>query len=294
MPHDPPRSNPADRLREELESLTERITRWLATLRAIPRRYLETAIRTGSVLPITRSEHYERATRLAIEEVAEIQIRLLSTGLRSGLREVGRSSVWARVAEIAGEHGAPRAVELIQAVDSQTRRTIRDMIRSASRSYAREPSVETLRKLVEEIRPKIGLTVKQARLIRNRRVAKLAKDLPVAAVDQEMQRQAGNMIRLRARAIGDRGVVESVGFARHEAFVEARDAGDLPENVMKWWQDQADDAVRPDHRAQTQVGPIPLDAIYEFHGVLHPPSPAFGCRCWERLWNPEEMKSFSL
>lgn len=295
MPHDPPRNNPADRLTEDLEALFERVAGWFAILRSIPRRHVETAIRTGSVLPITRSEHYQRATRVAIGRVGEIQVRLVTRGLRSGLREVGQSSVWARVPQIAEVRGAERAVDLIQAIDSQTRAGIRQLVRSAAGSYARSPSVQTLRDLADQIRPQIGLTPKQARLIRNRRAVKLARGVSPGAVRQEMKRQIGNMITARAKAIADRGVTEAIGFSRHQAFVEARDAGDLPAEVMKLAMDQADAAVRPLHRAQTEMGPIPLDEEFPLFGAMYPPWPGeHNCRCWHVLWNPEEMKSFRL
>ena len=96
-------------------------------------------------------------------------------------------------------------------------------------------------------------------------------------------KKARAKVALRAKQIADRGTVEAISFARQEAFLEAWGAGELGENPMKLWRNQEDGRVRPTHIEQTLIGPIPLDAIFELHGVQFPPSPDFGCRCWHVL-----------
>jgi hypothetical protein len=256
---------------------------FFARLRRLPRRLIEAAIRRGQPGPIFNSPEWRQAVFRVRLQVGPISEAALRSGYRSGMAELPGGPVRATIADFAAARGAPRAVALVQAVDQTTRQTISALIRSASRSYTLNPSAATIDGLVKDIRPLIGLTPKQAAQLRPR-WRKLRKGgASLAEIRASVRVSAAGMIDRRAVAIGERGIVEAVGFARHAAWVEARDAGEIPESVMKAWADVADDAVRPSHRAQTKIGPIPLDAVYELHGVLHPPSPDWGCRCFERL-----------
>lgn len=280
--------NPADSARAEERTLAAVIEAFLARLRRLPRRLIHAAIRRGEPGPIFRSPEYRQAIIRVRLQVGEIEEAVLHRGYRSGMAELPGGPVRSRIANFAAARGAPRAVSLIQAVDETTRQTISALIRTASRSYVEEPSLTTLRRLTADIKPLIGLTPKQAAQLRRRWRKMRAGGAPLAEARKLIGRQAAGMIKRRAVAIGERGVVEAIGYARHRAWVEARDAGEISSQVMKVWQDQEDHAVRPSHRAQTRVGPIPLDAEFELHGVLYPPSPDHGCRCWHRLVLPED------
>ena len=259
---------------------------FLALVRQVPDSVIWSAVRSGSILPIVNSRLWVAAGTLARGSSTEIEERTLAFGLRSGLREVPRTKLGPQVASLAEALGAPRAVSLVKAVDSKTRRTLSALIRSASRTYALNPSLETLRRLTREIRPLIGLTPKQSSQIRLSWRALRRSGQPEAAIRAAMNSRAEGMIARRAAAIGDRGVIESVSIGRHRAWLEARDAGEIPLSAMKVWQDQGDAKVRVNHAAQTDFGPIPLDMVYPIMNVLHPPSLDFACRCWERLRIP--------
>ncbi len=285
MPH----TNPADRAATDVRALE--LVFWsplvaaafFRVLRRVSPRVIQEAIRRGSILPIVRSPLWRAAAELALAKTDPIIQRVTRFGLRSGLREVPGTRLGPQVADLAAELGAPRAVALVQAVDSKTRRTLSALIRGASRTYSLDPSLQTLRELTAEIRPLIGLTPKQASQVRRKWRALRREDVPEAAIRGSIETQAEGMIARRAAQIGDRGVIEAVSAARHEAWIAARAAGELPVDVLKQWVDQGDEQVRQPHREQSGMGPIPFDVPYPVFGVLHPPAPVFGCRCWEVL-----------
>lgn len=282
------RTNPADRARDELEALeaafwTETLGGFLGRLRRIREETLRLAIRSGSVLPITRSREFGAALSAVRDQSSGLFVDLHLRGFRSGLREIpGGSTLWGRLPDLAEEFGAPRALSLVQGVDGDTRETIRRLVSSASRSYANAPSLNRLRALAEEIRPLIGLTPKQAAMMRRRWKTLERAGLSRDAIRQAVDKSSRRLIELRAKAIADRSVLESVSFARHQSWVEAEAAGEIS-NPFKVWRTQGDDRVRELHAATAALGPIPLNEVYPIQGVMHPPSLDFGCRCWENL-----------
>jgi hypothetical protein len=253
-----------------------------------PRGKVQAAVKTGSPLPIFNSPQWALADQRLQVAVQKVELSLLTGGLKSGASEIPGPAprLGARIGALAEEHAGLRAVELAQAIDDKTRAGLRLMIGRASREYAKGQSLGVLRRLEGEVRASIGVTPKQAaRISAWKEAAKqsgMAPDLISAGVVQ----RAGSARDLRARMIADRGVIESVSFGRHQSWVEARDLGELPKDVKKTWVNQGDDKVRATHRAQSRVGPIPLDDVYVIMGVMHPPSLDVGCRCHEVLFIP--------
>lgn len=215
---------------------------------------------------------WQKARTSAAAAVEPIETDLAAFGLRSGLREVRGTRLGPTVGALAGDIGAPRAVALIQAVDGRTRTTISALVRGAAQRYAREPTPTVLRELAGEISQLIGLTPKQATLVRRRRRQLLAAGTPAADVRQQVEAMTQRMIRRRSAQIAGRAVIESVLAARHRAWELAEDAGELT-NPMKLARDQGDGNVRSLHHSVTLLGPIPLRLPYPIVNALHPPWP---------------------
>lgn len=256
---------------------------FFASLRRVPQDLLEQAILERSIVPIVESSAWRSAYRLATHRVSAIQEELAVVGFRSGFAEAHTRVFNERIPLLAENLGRARAIELIQAVDRATRENIGRQVRSAAARYARSPSLTTTRDLARSIRPLIGLTPAQASLLRRRERRYVAAGLTPEAVEQKIRRQAERMIELRAAAIADRGIVETINGARQEAWVQALQAGEIPAGSMKAWRDQGDERVRKRHRQQTEQGPIPLEAVFPVFGVQFPPAPEHGCRCWHIL-----------
>jgi hypothetical protein len=287
-----PTHNPADASRD-LEATLGRIYLALfeALRRLIPPGLLERAIRTGSARLVIASQVWTRRVTSAAGLVESVERTLLSRGLRSGLREVPRTQLLSRVATLASQAAGPRAAARVASIDAATRQTITALISSAARSYRANPSLATLRQLAAEIKPLIGLTPKQAAQLRRRWRAMRQAGEPEAAIRSAIAQSADRMRAFRAKAIGERGVVEAISAGRHQAWVEARDAGEISPSAMKQWRDQGDERVRASHRAQSRMGPIPLDEVFPLHGVMYPPSPDAGCRCYHVLVDLENARA---
>lgn len=284
-----PKTNPADSRRADEAAFARSFWAGAASgsffsdLRRTSPVSIQRAILSASIKAITQAPAWQQARRSTAASVEPLETELSAFGLRSGLREVRGTRLGPKVGDLAAEIGAARALALIQAVDTRTRGTISALVRGAAQRYAREPSPTVLRELAAEIRPLIGLTPKQATRARRLRRELLAAGVPAATARKKTEALAESLIRRRSAQIADRAVIESVAAARHRAWLEARDAGEIDDSAQKAWRDQGDGRVRVSHHGQTLQGPIPLDQPYPVFGVLHPPAPEFGCRCWEVL-----------
>lgn len=254
-------------------------------VQAIPLIFLQRAIRTGSIQPIVRSDAWKRALRWSFGRHTPVEARLLRGGMRSALRELPRDRFPKRVADLAFHQrlAQPRAVRLVQAVNARNRAGIRSLVGYASRDYARSPNPALLHALAKDIQGMIGLTPWQAGQLRKRWRNLRSQGMAPVEIRRDIHARAAKYIERRSYQIGDRAVLENVGFARHQTWIELQDRGDIPDNALKQWHDQRDGKERRTHREQTMAGAIPLREVYALHGVQHPPSPDFGCRCWEVL-----------
>ncbi len=285
-------TNPADLAREEeflLRAIlwTEEPTgrrSFFARLRRVSERAIFAAIRSRSIRPITSSTEWNFALVFARSALELIVNALLRRGYRSGLLDLpSRGDLGVRIATFADERAGQRAIELIQAIDSKNRRTISKLVRAASRRYAASPDIGTLRDLASKIRPQIGLTPWQSGVVTRFREKLEIAEAPRSIIEKKVIAKTRGMIANRAAQIADRATIEAISLARHEAWTDAIEAGELRTSARKQWQDQGDAAVRATHAAQTDMGPIRMGEVYPLHGVQHPPSPDFGCRCWEIL-----------
>lgn len=251
----------------------------------VPSSKVRAAVIISSPEPITGSAEWKIAGDKLTTEVQKVELSTVSGAMKAAAKSIpGKAPRFsARIAELAHQHAGERAVALAQAIDDKTREALRDMIGRASRDYAKSQSLGRLRLLEREIRASIGLTPKQALRIERWRQAAEAAGVPAEALALGVSTRAEAAIAIRAHMIGERGVIESIGFARHQSWLEAVAAGDLPATVRKRWMNQGDSHVRPTHRAESRTGPIPLGQLYPIQKVMHPPSRDQGCRCWEVL-----------
>ncbi len=277
-----PTSNPADTRTAEEVALGGVALGFFGDVRRSSPARIQQAIRQGSIQPIVQAPVWQGARERAVARATPIQTDLAAFGLRSGLREVPRTTLVREVAGIAPGMGELRAVEMIQGVDARTRETISALVRTASAQYQKSPSLKILRELAANLRPLIGLTPKQATTIARARSRLLASGVSGAAVDKRILDMTTAMINRRAALIADRAVIEDVSAARHRAWELAEERGEL-NGPRKTWRDQGDGRVRTRHHTQTLMGPIPLGTPYPVFGVQHPPAPESGCRCWEVL-----------
>lgn len=280
-------SNPLDGYGSEEAALARAVEAFFRSASAsAPAGRVYAAVKLGIADPVFGTKEWEEAVKRLVIQIKKVELSTFTGGLASGKAAIPTrvpSLGAARLAELAELHAGQRAVEMIQAIDEVTREGIKRLIATAAASYVTDQSASTLRRLQEEIRASIGLTPKQAARIERWRSIAVASGMPPSSVSAGVVARAAAARDLRARAIAERGVIESVSFARHQAWLEAQDAGDLSPKAMKRWMTQGDDRVRASHRAQSRQGPIPLREIYPIQQVQHPPSKEPGCRCWEVL-----------
>lgn len=266
------------------QRLGEILVGYFEALAEVDRARIYAALQTGSAQPLIDSRAWSSALQKLTTNVEELLRAPVLSGFQSGVAEIPSvPRLGPRVAELALEHAGEVAVSLVKGIDDQTRAGLRQLIGRASSDYAIDPSLRRLRRLEAELKDALGVTPKQASRIDTWRIAARQAGLPEDAIAEGVATRTESARIIRARALGEYGVIESINSGRHQSWVEARDRGDLPATVQKRWQDQGDRNVRPLHRAQTIAGPIPLDAIYPIQQVLHPPSKDPGCRCWDIL-----------
>lgn len=257
---------------------------------SLPPQAVRSAIQTGSIVPITSSSKWKISGAALVAAFTKNETALVHAGLVGGAGEIPKRvpvpRFSARIGELAEKFGGERATAIAEDITTKTRDGIKKMIGRASREYGQSPSMATLRRLEGEVRAVVGMTPKQAARVERWRAAAVKAGLSSDAIEKGYSERAASAIAFRAKAIADRGIVETIAFGRHQSWVEAIKTGELPKNVKKRWNDQGDKGVRRDHRRQTLVGPIPIGDLYEIQGVMHPPSPDQGCRCWETLVMP--------
>lgn len=140
------------------------------------------------------------------------------------------------------------------------------------------------------VRAVLGPTRKQVARIADWAVRRRAEGMAESAILRGMSRQGSAAIRLRARATAERAIAEAVNGARAKAWQGQIDAGTLPADIKKRWRNNPPN-VRPTHRQQAAVGAIPWSEPYAVFGVMHPPAPDPGCKCYEEPVMPRGRKA---
>jgi hypothetical protein len=264
---------------------------FLEGLRKIASGSVSIAISAKRPLRALTTPAWRKAARELAQVLTDWNYDLLAKAFRSAAGEIpadARRAMNKRIGELAKENAGRRAVAAAKKLDKEVASGLRTLIGDASQRYAEKPSPKILRDLTKQVKDRIGLTTKQARAIAKWEKAALKGGVDPRAVAASVKKRTEAALEFRARAIAKRGVEEDVGWGRHHLWLEASDAGLLPEGTMKRWRDQGDDRVRPSHAAQTRQGPVPLEEPYPIQGVMHPPSRDHGCRCWEELVMPKE------
>ncbi len=267
-------------LEDELTTLAAAIEDYTSSLEAdVKAARIDAGIKTGSPNPLTNSPQWIAARSRLEAALSAVEHSLVETGLEQGialLPSAAAPALSARVGELASEFGRQLAVDLAEGIDAVTRAGIRQSIGRAAQEYVGNQSLKTLRRLREEIRSVIGLTPKQAARVEAWRAGASASSLTPEQVSAGVAERAAAGKALRAQAIADRGLIESVSFGRHQSWLEAKKTGSIPPTAKKVWRTQGDGRVRPLHRAQAAVGPIPLEALFQIMKVQHPPSLDYG------------------
>ena len=275
--------NPADTRGAEQAALGGVALGFFGDVRRSSSGRIQLAIRQGSIRPITTAPVWKAAHETAVARATPVQTDLAAFGLRSGLVEVPETQLVREVPGIAPGVGERRAVELIQAVDFRTRQAISVSVRSAARRYRQAPSARLLRDLAGEIRSLIGLTPWQLSQIKKRIRALQSAGFPPDVVRAQTLPLIDRLLDLRAKAIADRAVIETVSEMRYRGWIMAQDAGEIPDSAMKVWRNPLDGRERARHRAQALMPPIPLKQPFPIFGVQFAPAPEAGCRCWNQL-----------
>lgn len=141
------------------------------------------------------------------------------------------------------------------------------------------------------VRALLGPTRKQVARIAGWAALRRVEGWAETEIIKGMARQGQAAIRLRARATAERAMAEAVNGARARAWQAQIDAGTLPADTRKRWRTQGDRNVRPTHRKQAAAGPIPWNEPYAVFGVMHPPAPDPGCRCFEEPVMPRGRRA---
>ncbi len=281
--------DPYDHLEKHARDLlTAAIQPFFRELHGLPTYRLELAIKQAIPALLWRDPKYRAALTNLIESLGVNATKVITEAMELAAAEIvhGAPRLGAQVGSLAEAFSAERAVAMGQGIDQATRAGIRQLVTDAAGRYALQPSPKHLRQLAKEIVPKIGLTEKQAARIARLRAKAQARGASEDAIVAMEKRLTAAGIKFRAQSIAREGLVESISGGRQRAWEVAEENGELPAGVRKRARSQGDDKVRPLHRVQAGLPPIPLRALFQIFQKQHPPF-AGGCRCFSVLVMPE-------
>lgn len=253
-------------------------------LRRIRSATLSRAILRRSIAPIVTSPEYRDATTRAARRLRAVHRGLVERATAQALAEIGVTLPDLDFEDLVNRVASQRSRTFMKEVDRATRKNLSRLVKNAGRRYRRRPSAAFLDELVVDMRPHLALTPKVSpRIARRVKVLSREGGLSPTATDRLLRRRQRAAISGRAKAAARHQIGVAVNTARHEAWTFAIQARVIKKRVFKRWVDQGDKRVRLSHRRQTDQGWIPFEEPYPVFGVMHPPAPEFGCRCYEEV-----------
>lgn len=167
-------------------------------------------------------------------------------------------------------------------ITAETQKAIRSCVGEAFKSKVPP------RELTKIIRPVIGLTDRQAQLVVDRGLQRLADGVSTEKVRKETERYAARLLRQRSTLIARTETVDSQNKGLQASWQTARDQGHLTRQTKRVWLaaigsertcDVCSDFGAPGNR---ETG---LDEPYHStsHGDSHGPTCHPGCRCGQGL-----------
>lgn len=254
----------------------------LATLSRVPSALLGQSVRTGSVLPVTRSRRWRTAWLRAGASLAEISERLWKRSTRIAIGEARVTSSIQAIERAAIETRARESIRsLLGDLERKTAANLRRAVYRAAHDWTSDGRrTESLSRLVDQLRPQIGVTVRQGAEISKWR-KQVAGSLSEAEVRVESRLRAARARKIRARAIGNLLGGEAINYGRLDAWRRLEEAGAIS-LARKQWHSRLDGRERDSHRLEGQLPPVPLAQPFPILGVLAPPFDPW-CRCWITL-----------
>ncbi len=247
-------------------------------LQRVPTSALQAAIRSGSVVHITRSPQYRKAIASARERAIRAAIPAARRAARQALRE-GRITGLS-VDELVQRIARQNARRLVADFDSKSRSNLRRLIGKIKRKHRGRFSARLMRELVVDLRPHIGMPTKTSIRLEKWQNRARGRGMAPAAMAKERRRRWLSASRQRGFQIGRHGTARLANEVRHEVWSAALAAEKLPDEVFKKAVTAGDDRVREKHTRQAAMAPVPLNRRFQLFPDLYPPwSGEFGCRC---------------
>ena len=252
----------------------------------IPSTSVARAIRTGQISHLVGSKAYKDALFRAANRLRHAHEGISRKAARQMASELGVTFSPREMRDLVERIGRETSRKFLSEIDRSNRANFRRMIKNASRKYRRNPTAAKLSELVGEVRPFLGLSSKMTSAIERRAAKAGLSGSRAAAFRRSSARRSSST---RAKSASRNQISVAMNKTRHEATVYAMDLGLIPRTIKKMWLDQADSKVRPRHHQQTAMGPIPFEEPYPVFGVMYPPAPEFGCRCYQRILFPGQV-----